>query len=402
MNFPSAMGKQLVAFPAGLPRHSTGLVNPKWEPVSGASGGLLHPVRTKIEQDLLGARANNGRAYRRDDLPRLLTWMQGPPLTILLGIGISLAVIGLIICVAVAMVATSPRLAPAEKDVFGFASLRSTPDTELPPLLRYPAGDGEQLAYRFYDSSADPILIFIHGSSYHGRSYHALASAVSASGAAKVILPNLRGHYQSGRHRGDVEYIGQLEDDIADLIAELRRQNYHGPITLGGHSSGGGFVIRFAGGAHAQLVSRFLLSSPVIPTSSTLRDGSASGWAQLHTRRLIGLVILNALGIRGFNALPVIDFNKPVRLWDGTETLSYSYRLNTSYHPRNRYVSDLRKLAGKAIVLVGEHDEAVDAERLQKLFERECPASLFKILPDTNHFGIFTSAAVQKVLISSL
>ncbi|WP_233805449.1 alpha/beta hydrolase [Paraburkholderia sp. HP33-1] len=323
-------------------------------------------------------------------------------MNILLGTGIFLAVVVLIVCVAIAMVATSPRPAPAEKDVFGFASLQPTPDAELPPLLRYPAADGEQLAYRFYDSSADQILIFIHGSSYHGRSYHALASAVSASGAAKVILPNLRGHYQSGRHRGDVEYIGQLEDDIADLIAELRIQGHHGQVILGGHSSGGGFVIRFAGGAHANLVSRFMLSSPVIPTSSTLREGSASGWAQLHTRRLIGLVILNALGIRGFNALPVIDFNKPVRFWDGTETLSYSYRLSTSYHPRNRYVVDLRKLAGKAIVLIGERDEAVDAQRLQKLFARESPASLFKILPDTDHFGIFTSANVQKVLIEWL
>lgn len=127
-------------------------------------------------------------------------------LNILLGTGILLAVIVLIVCAAFATVATSPGPAPAEKDVFGFASLQSTPDAELPPLVRYPAGDGEQLAYRFYDSSADQILIFIHGSSYHGRSYHALACAVSACGAAKVILPNLRGHYQSGRHRGDVEY----------------------------------------------------------------------------------------------------------------------------------------------------------------------------------------------------
>ncbi|MFC5431705.1 alpha/beta hydrolase [Paraburkholderia denitrificans] len=323
-------------------------------------------------------------------------------MTILLGVGTALAVTVLIVCIAVAMVATEPRPARTEKDVFGFGALQSTPDTDLPPLLRYPAGDGEQLAYRFYDSPADQILIFIHGSSYHGRSYHALASAVSASGAAKVILPNLRGHYQSGRHQGDVEYIGQLEDDIADLIAELRRQGHHGPLILGGHSSGGGFVIRFAGGTHAQLVSRFLLSSPVIPTSPTLREGSASGWAQLHTRRLIGMATLNAFGIRGFNALPVIEFNKPVRFWDGTETLSYSYRLSTSYHPRSRYASDLRGLAGKAVIFIGEHDEAVDAQRLQTLFARESPANQFQIVPDTNHFGIFTSARVHKMMIEWL
>lgn len=324
-------------------------------------------------------------------------------MTLLLGMGIFIAVMVSVVGVAVAMVATSPSPETEENDVFGFASLQPMPDSNLPPLLRYPARDGEQLAYRFYNSSADQLLIFVHGSSYHGRSYHALASAVSASGAAKVILPNLRGHYQSGRHRGDVEYIGQLEDDIADLIAELRRQGHRGAVVLGGHSSGGGFVVRFAGGVHAHLVSRFLLSSPVIPSSSTLRGRSASGgWARVHMRRLIGLTILNALRIRGFNGLPVIDFNKPVRFWDGTETLSYSYRLTASFHPRNRYGPDVRRLAAKAFVLIGEDDEAVDAQRLRKLFDRESPATQFNILSGTNHFGIFTSDRPLKMLIGWL
>lgn len=317
---------------------------------------------------------------------------------ILLGIAVGLASIALVVCVALAMVATSPGRAREEKDVFGFASLRATPDADPPPILRYAARDGEQLAYRFYDSSANQILIFVHGSSYHGRSYHELAASVSSSGAAKVVLPNLRGHFQSGRRRGDVEYVGQLEDDIADLIGALRGQNLHGPIILGGHSSGGGFAIRFAGGCHSPLVSQFLLLSPVIPTSSTLRGGTSGGWAQLHMRRLIGLLILNALGIRGFNALPVIEFNKPARFWDGTETLSYSYRLNASYHPRNRYRLDMQKLAGRTAILIGERDEAIDAQGLRTLINRESGAIQYDILADTNHFGIFTSASAHTMI----
>lgn len=320
----------------------------------------------------------------------------------LLVVGIFVGAIALVFAIAVAMVATSPHSSPKENDVFGFATLQPTTDSDLPPLSRYSARDREQLAYRFYDSTADQILIFVHGSSYHGSSYHALASAISSSGAAKVVLPNLRGHFQSGRHRGDVEYVGQLEDDIADLIAELRAQNLHGQIVLGGHSSGGGFVIRFAGGAHAHLASRFLMLSPVIPTSSTLRAGSASGWAQLHMRRLIGLLVVNAFGIRGFNALPVIEFNKPARFWDGTETLTYSYRLNASYHPRQRYIADMRKLTNNAMILIGEHDEAIDAQRLLKLANQISPEAEFKVLSDMNHFGIFTSAFVHKILVEWL
>lgn len=323
-------------------------------------------------------------------------------MTIVFAFGVCLAVIAAVVVGALIMVTISPRSRPEEKDIFGFAALKATPEAILPPLHRYTARDGEQLAYRFYDSTVDQVLIFVHGSSYHGSSYHDLASSVSSSGAAKVVLPNLRGHFQSGRHRGDVQYIGQLEDDIADLIAELRSQDITGPIVLGGHSSGGGFVMRFAGGRNASLVSQFLMLSPVIPTSSTLRAGSAGGWAQVSMLRLSGLLVMNAFGIRGFNALPVIEFNKPAQFLDGTETLSYSYRLNASYHPRNNYSADMRHLANKATILIGENDEAVGAHRLQTLISRKSPTTRCEILPDVNHFAIFTSGAVHKILIEWL
>ena len=98
---------------------------------------------------------------------------------------------------------------------------------------------------------------------------------------------------------------------MADLIRHLREQRLNGPITLGGHSSGGGFAIRFAGGGQAAPISSYLLLAPAIPTSPAMRQGTAGGWASLNFRRLYGLLALNAIGIHGFNGLPVIEFNKP-------------------------------------------------------------------------------------------
>lgn len=303
------------------------------------------------------------------------------------------------LAVALYLVATPPPPIPKPKDVFDFTSLRQAPaEIDPPSLRRYEARDSEELAYRIYESTSDRILIFIHGSSYHGAGYHALAAALSLGGVAKVVLPNLRGHYQSGRHRGDVEYIGQLEDDLSDLIRHLREQHLNGPLTLGGHSSGGGFAIRFAGGAQAAPISSYLLLAPAIPTSPAMRQGTAGGWANLNFRRLYGLLALNAVGIRGFNGLPIIEFNKPAKFWDGTETLSYSYRLNVSYHPRYRYQDDIRSLGGPTLVMIGANDEAIDPQALRGLFAESARNAQMTVIPGLNHFGIFNTPAVWEMI----
>jgi pimeloyl-ACP methyl ester carboxylesterase len=309
----------------------------------------------------------------------------------------------LVIAVAIALTASEPPPVRAQVDVFGFSALRKrTIVTDQPQLLFHGARDGEALAYRLYESSAERILIFMHGSSYHGAGYHELARSISVAGIAKVVLPNARGHYLSGSRRGDVDYIGQLEDDIADLIGHLRATALSGPIMLGGHSSGGGFAIRFAGGRHAVLVVDYLLLSPVIPVSPAMRDGAAGGWATMHLRRLFGLLIFNAFGISGFNALPIIAFNKPCALRDGTETLAYSHRLNASMHPRHRYARDLAALDGKAIVLIGDRDEAIDAVALRGVFESHAPRARVTILPGVDHFGIFSDCAAISAVIAAM
>ena len=317
-------------------------------------------------------------------------------LLIVLGCVAGSFVLGFVAALALTASPFPPLAEP--RDLFDFTSLGNAPaDIDVPSLRRYTARDGEQLAYRYYDSAAERILIFIHGSSYHGGGYHALAAAISRGGAAKVVLPNLRGHYQSGIRRGDVDYIGQLEDDLDDLIKFLRAENHVGPITLGGHSSGAGLAIRFAGGAYAREVSNYLLLSPIIPRSPAVRGGDAGGWANVHVRRIYGLLALNAIGIHGFNGLPIIEFNKPAKFWDGTETLAYSYRLNASYHPRPYYQADLRALGGKVLVTVGADDQAVDGEALRALMAAQAPGAEVRILPGISHFGIFADPATLDV-----
>ena len=97
---------------------------------------------------------------------------------------------------------------------------------------------------------------------------------------------------------------------------------------------------------------------------------------------------------RELDGLPIIAFNKPERYWDGTETLSYSYRLNVSYHPRYDYAKDIAAMAGKpSLIVVGEGDVAVDGEALRGLFAGLGAEAEVAILPGVSHFGVFGEAS---------
>ena len=258
-----------------------------------------------------------------------------------------------------------------------------------PKLKEFKARDGEKLSYRFYDSlNKNTVVILLHGSSAHGEYLHPLAERLKAVG--QVYVPNLRGHYGSGSVRGDCSYIGQLEDDFSDLVNHGSSLNKK--IYVVGHSSGGGLAIRLAGGPYGKLIRGFVLLSPAIPTAPTMRQGTAGGWASVSLGKIIFLSILNFLGIRFFNHMKVIRFNRPLEYCDGTETISYSFNLNTSYHPRLPYEKDVAALKHRSVVMIGSEDEANDPLEYKKVMQDAQCASI-QIIDGVKHLDIVQNRA---------
>jgi len=124
----------------------------------------------------------------------------------------------LVLAVAAAITFGGPRRpAPMESVSDGF---RAFDLMDLPPLQRFAARDGTELAYRAYapvGTSKDACAVLIHGSASRSDRVHSLARAFARAGYA-VLVPDVRGHGESGR-KGCIGYIGQLEDDLEDLVA---------------------------------------------------------------------------------------------------------------------------------------------------------------------------------------
>jgi pimeloyl-ACP methyl ester carboxylesterase len=168
--------------------------------------------------------------------------------------------------------------------------------SDLPELERFQARDGTELAFRRYQSATirdERIVVLVHGSAGNSANMHAVGRGLMAAGVRAVAL-DIRGHGRSGT-RGDIGYVGQLEHDLADLIRFLRQSTPDARFTLVGHSAGGGFALRVAGGVMGELFERYVLVAPYLgPFAPTSRPQSANArWAEPNIPRIIALATLN-------------------------------------------------------------------------------------------------------------
>ncbi|QFT59718.1 Alpha/beta hydrolase family protein [Sulfitobacter sp. THAF37] len=320
--------------------------------------------------------------------------------TVLKFVAISVAITGAIALILIASQRPGPRGGAAGLD---FSGPLSAAGAAAQPQETLPLRDGFEMQLRSYDSGREgaPLLVLVHGSGWHGLQFDRLARRLSAR--ADVLVPDLRGHGAEPGRRGDLDYIGQFEDDLADLIAARRRPGQK--IVLGGHSSGGGLVVRFAGGPHGQMLDGAVLLAPFLKHDAPPTRPNSGGWAQPLTRRLIGLSMLNAAGISALNHLAVIQFNIPQEVLDGplgrTATTAYSYRLNTSYAPRGDYLADVKALP-PFLLVAGTADEAFDAAAYQPTMETATDRGRYLLVPDIGHLDIVdapeTAAAIEDFL----
>ena len=270
----------------------------------------------------------------------------------------------------------------------------------MPSLQSYGTRGQGQLQYRYYSSDSDKVLILLHGSGWHSQQFYPLAKFISEQGLAQVYTPDLRGHGVNPQRRGDIDYIGQFDDDLADLILGIKQDSPKSDIIMGGHSSGGGLAIRFAGGKYGKQADAYLLLAPFIFYNAPTTRPNAGGWATPYTARIIGLSMLNNIGIHGLNDLTSIEFNMPQAFRNGTETLAYSYRLNTSFAPRD-YEDDLSAISQPLLVLAGADDETMFAEQYQPVITQHIPdnkQARVEVLPGVSHMGVVVSPDVRPVI----
>ncbi len=303
--------------------------------------------------------------------------------------------------VAVILIFTDPAKTVASNGGLDFATYLADADQSViaPPLLHAAMRDGYNMAYRRFDGPVGaPMLVLVHGSGWHGLQFVRLAQHLSAK--ATVLVPDLRGHGTGPGRRGDIDYIDQLEDDLVDLMTSLHEPGQK--IVLGGHSSGGGLVVRFAGSDYGQLLDGAVLLAPYLKYNAPTTRQNSGGWATVQLRRQIGLSILNTFGITAFNDKTVIQFSMPDVVMNGplgdTATTAYSFRLNAGFAPRGDYLEDVAALP-RFLLIAGSDDEAFYADKYEETMSAVNDKGTYVIVPGNGHLGIVdASETVQAIM----
>ncbi len=269
----------------------------------------------------------------------------------------------------------------------------------MPPVQRFTARDGAQLGFRRYPSAVDGgkgSVVLIHGSSASSNSMHSIAKGFAQAGYTAYAL-DVRGHGGSGS-KGQIAYIGQLEDDLADFMQSVHPA---APVTLAGFSSGGGFALRFAGERRQKLFSNYLLLAPYLHYAApTIRPGTG-GWVKVGMPRMIALTILNRMGITAWNDLPVLNFALDEKAREFL-TPSYSFALAQNFQPWPDYRANLRAARQPMEVLVGAQDELFHADRFSEAFSKAGRPLRVTLVPAVTHITLTLEPAAIRAAVAAV
>lgn len=350
---------------------------------------------------------------------------------VLNGLKWALCAVGAVALILTAMIATPLQRPPEMRSVSD--SAKGIDWSTLPPLERFQARDGTWIGYRHYaakafsseveagsreenaskqesgapfrshrngNGSGGPATgggaIFIHGSSgSSGTVNHALTHAIAARGVETWAL-DIRGHGGSGT-RGDIGYVGQLEDDLVDFVAHLRKTAPDLPLTLIGHSAGAGFSLRVAATPIMQdMFVRTVLLAPYLGYDAPTNRPNAGGWASIDLPRFFGLTALRKLGIDCCSQLPVLALAVPPTSAKYLVS-TYSDRLMRNYATRG-YRLDLPATTRPVTIFGAAEDEMMISDKYAEAVHAVKPSVDVKIIDGINHMGIVTQPKAISVI----
>ena len=306
----------------------------------------------------------------------------------------------LVLFVSLGSCSTPAAAAPA-----GTCVETSTPEKQWRCL---PMRDGTILAAQSIPAESDLTIIVLHGVLSNSMGLQKTARHLHNAANATVLSLDLRGHGKSGGRPGDNDYIGQYEDDLADVVklvrAESKARRPAMRIVLAGHAVGGGIVMRYAERQKLAPVEGYLLFAPDLgwespttrkeaPPETDAKGGpKPEPFMKVDLGRIIKLKAMNAIGMTSSNDQVTLEFNVPKEF----AVSRYTYRAMVTFSPddyRAAFAADKRPL----LLLAGSKDEAFHAEKYPVALGSRANGKAM-VIEGENHMSVLTNPAAMSAV----
>jgi len=249
---------------------------------------------------------------------------------------------------------------------------------------------GHRVAYRLAGSG--PPILLIHGITSSSATWETAGRALARRHT--VVAPDLVGHGESGRPRGEYS-MGAFASGIRDLVVALDI----GPATVVGHSLGGGVAMQFAYQFPERTGRLALVSSGGLGrrVHGLLRAATLSGselvLPLLAAARVLdaGRTVGRALDRVGINlGTDLVEFARGhASLGDPESRSAFVHTLRASIDPTGQRVlaTDRLYLATQLPLLIvwGARDRIIPPAHGQLAHEL-VPGSRFEVFEDAGHF----------------
>lgn len=260
--------------------------------------------------------------------------------------------------------------------------------------ITFDARDGEKLYGRYFSSESNTTILLSHGVLGDSYLFNKMSGLLREATGAEVYALDIRGHGKSGGRPGDVDYIGQYEEDLADIVNHIKKEKPGHKIIIAGHSMGGGISLRYAMRDDFPVVDGYLLTAPTLghnnPTMRTESAETGEPFMKLHIQRMIGLSMLNSVGNHDYDSLNVLFFNLP----ENSPITKYTHRSNMSNAPAD-YRDGLKAVNKPLLVIVGTEDEVMEAAKFEPAIQQYSDGELL-IVDGATHNGIRHSEEAMK------
>ncbi len=268
---------------------------------------------------------------------------------------------------------------------------------------------GRQMAYRHGGKgSSDTKLLLVHGITGDNDVWVSTAPRLVDAGF-EVIAPDLPGHGDSQRQRGD-HSLGAHACMLRDLLVAIDRDE---PVTVVGHSLGGGVVMQFSY-QFPELVERLVLVdsgglgrevSPLI--RAALLPGAERFLAVANSDQVRGAVAGIGQFLTNVGMKPSSDVTEALR---GVGSLQDAERREAFVRTARSVIS----LAGQRIsatdrlylaetvptmIIWGEKDRLIPCDHAYDAHDA-MPASRLELFPDSGHFPMLDDPERFASLIS--